>query len=310
MNALFEPSTLVVLALVLVVVLRTVRTRPAVQRAAFDRFARRVDLPVTAALRPRAEAALRDRNLAVDLGSATGVLILAAAAWVAGGVDVATIGDDASTSMWPIIVVGAAIAGAATGAAISGSRQARRRAPGQGPRLARVSAPTYGDYVAPLELWGGRLIAATPAMMVVVGLGVAAVTDALAPGELLTAPVALAAVVPLVALVAAEVTGRRLLELPRAAGTDLELAWHDAIRAQLLRDIVTAPLAIGVYGSFGALVAASGSVQDRVIANGLVGLIGLGAIAVVAVAVASTFDRPQRYFRRRLWPDAVGGDGR
>ena len=89
-----------------------------------------------------------------------------------------------------------------------------------------------------------------PRMMVVVGASGWRGDRRVAPGELVHAgTVALAAVVPLVALVAAELAGRRTPRAAQAAGTDLELAWKRRHPGPLLRDIVTAPLAIGVYGS-------------------------------------------------------------
>jgi hypothetical protein len=300
----FSPSVLLASAVVYALGSSMIRRRPAVRRRSLVRFAGKVDLPLPdPSLWPRAEAALARRNLAVDLGVAVGVATAAVLAWVLGAPEGLS-GDTGATGdgLWALIVAGAALAGAATGAAWAGARQARQDAPAPGPRVARPKASRATDYVAPLELWGARVMALAPAVALAIGLVIATAIGTVAPAELLNVGTVLAAIVGLTALAVGEVTERRLLDLPQTAGSSLELAWSDALRARVLRDVVTAPLAIGVYACFALVLAASAGVGDPTIANGLIGLIGLGMIALAVIAVVSVASRPQRHFRQRLWP--------
>jgi hypothetical protein len=210
----------------------------------------------------------------------------------------------AHEGLWALIAGGGALAGVAAGAAWAGAREAGRQTVPDGPRLARSTASTASDYVAPLELWAGRAAALAPALALAFGLGLATAVDTVAPADLVNVGTVLAVVVGLGALAMGEVIARRLLELPQSAGSTLELAWSDALRSRVLRDVVTAPLVIGLLGTLALLTAASGGVHDPLIANGLIGLVGLGIIGVAVIALVSAGARPQRHFRRRLWPRA------
>jgi hypothetical protein len=299
---LFAPTSLLIVSGVLALVLPLVRRLEPLRRWSLDRFARRVDLPVPDHLRPRIGSALARRTLAVDLGGLAGIAVLGAAGWLLGTGETIRTRGDAAGSLWPLVAAGAAFAGAAIGAGLSGARQAAREAGATGPRIARPTAPTFADYVAPLELWGARLGAATPALLFVVGVAAALPTDVVTTSELVTTGALLAVTVPVIVLIGSELAGRRLLDLPQVAGSSLELAWSDVIRARMLRDIITAPLAIGVYATFALLAGASGAIQDDVVANAVVGAIGLATVAVVMIAIVSVASRPQRHFRHRLWP--------
>lgn len=304
---LISPPVLIAVAAVYAAGSLLVRRRPAVRRRALVRFAGKVDLPVPdSSLWLSGEKALAHRNLAVDLGGQIGIVTVAVLGLVLGAPQGLT-GDTGTTDglggmLWALIVIGASFAGAATGAAWAGARQARRAAPEPGPRVARPTALTLADYVAPLELWGARLMVLAPAVALAVGLIIATVVDTVAPAELLNVGTVLAVIVGPTALAIGEAVERQLLDLPRAAGSSLELAWSDALRARVLRDVVTAPLAIGVYACFALLLAASVGIGDPVIANGLRGLTGLGVFGLAAIAAVSAASRPQRHFRRRLWP--------
>lgn len=304
MDLILTPTTLLLLAAMTAVGSALIRRQPAVRRRALTRFAGKVDLPLPDALLwPRAEAALTRRNIAVDVGAAGGIAAAAALGlWLGSPDGLPGYTAAAREGLWALIVAGAALAGAAAGAASTGVQEAGRRTPSAGPRVARPTASTASDYVAALELWGARGAAISPAVALVVGLVIATGVDTVAPADLLNLGTVLAVIVGLVALAVAEVTSRRLLDLPQAASTSLELAWSDALRARVLRDVVTAPLAIGIYATCALLIAASDGVRDPVIANGLMGLVGLGIIGVAVIAVVSAASRPQRHFRHRLWP--------
>jgi hypothetical protein len=122
------------------------------------------------------------------------------------------------------------------------------------------------------------------------------------------------AVLGLVALAAAEIGGRRLLDAAQAAGSDLELAWSDAIRARTLRDVVTVPIAVGTYATIGVLRSLRLETLDPpdLLGKAATGLFALVVVAGAAVFAWSLSTRPHRHFRRRLWPDldaAAAGAG-
>jgi hypothetical protein len=104
-------------------------------------------------------------------------------------------------------------------------------------------------------------------------------------------------------VVAAEIVGRRLLDLPQYATSTLELAWDDALRARTLRDLVSVPLLVGTYlpmvALLGAWLTPGGQAAFSVGWSSV-----MLAPLVVGVAVAQV-RRPERHYRRRLW----AGDG-
>lgn len=292
---LIAPPVLVAAALVSLLL----RSWPAARRASLRRFARRVDLPVPAEHRDASERLLAGRNLATDLGAIVGVA--AVVAWAA------LVEPEGSGTLWPLVVVGAAFVGAAVAAGATAAVQAGR-APGEdGPRIARATAPALEDYLAPMELTGGRVVALLPLAGLLMAVSIGAGWRELDAGRVLSSGLLAAVALSLVALVASEVAGRRLIERPQMAGTDLELAWSDAVRARVLRDIVTVPIAIGTYATFGVLLATAEAIGDPQLRNAAHGIIGLIALAVVVFAAVSTLSRPQRHFRRRLWPRLGAG---
>ncbi|TVR61036.1 MAG: hypothetical protein EA422_13120 [Gemmatimonadales bacterium] len=303
LSLLLSPLVLLALAAVYAVGSSLIRRRPAVRRRALVRFARRVDLPLPdAPLWAPVEAALTRRNVAVDLGAQIGIAAAAVVGLMLGHPGGRTGDIGAELGLWGMVVVGASVAGAATGSAWAGARDARRGAPAPGSRLARPTASVITDYVAPLELWSARLMAFAAAGALALGLVIATGVDTVAPAELLHIGTVLAAVVGPMALWLGVVTERRLLDLPQTAASTFELAWSDALRAQVLRDVVNAPLAIGVSTGFALLMAASFGVGDPTIANGLLGLLGAGVLGLAVVGIASSASKPQRHFRQRLWP--------
>jgi hypothetical protein len=293
------PENLLIGAVV-VAALLPLRALPAVRRPMLDRLSRRMDLPVPPGLRGWLEAAATGRALAAGAGVVAGLAVAAAVA-AAFGLPGSLAFDTPSASMWPLAVFGAAIAGAAVGAAAWGTRRALRDLGDEEARVARPTALGMGDYVDGVELWGSRLAAVAPVVMWLAGMGVAAVTPAATVGEVVSIGALVAAALPLVALAAAELAGRRLLELPQAAGSPLELAWHDSLRSKVLRDVISAPLCAGVFATLGLLIVVAGSLRDGVLANGVIGLVGLFVIVLVVIAMVSGARRPHRHFRRQLW---------
>jgi hypothetical protein len=265
-----------------------------VRARALARFARRVQLPVPEALRPRVADQLAAYHLGADLGGAAALALVSAWGLALGrGV--------AGSSWWPLVVIGAVLVGCAVGAGAAALRQAARPRSDGGPRVARPVAPALGDYVAPVELQGGRVAALLPTL-IVLALASSAVTGAASPPLALPAGLA---TLGLLALAFGEVGARRVLDAPQAAGSDLELAWSDAIRAHTLRAVVTVPLAVGSYAAVGMLstVSLDGVLDPRSIAGvALAALLGVAVIASVVAVAWTASGQPHRHFRRRLWP--------
>jgi hypothetical protein len=272
-----------------------------VRARALDRFARRVQLPAPDALRPRIADQLAAYHLGADLGAAATLALVCV--W---GL---TLGRSvAASNWWALVSVGATLVGCAVGAGIAALRQAARPRDEPGPRVARPTTPGLADYVAPVELQGGRVVALLPAV-VALASAVVAVTGAGSPPLLLPAGLAVLAVA---ALAFAEIGARRILDAPQVAGSDLELAWSDAVRAHTLRAVVTVPIAVGCYTSAGLLSVLGLEVVDPRSAAG-VAVIGVGVAGAVVAVVAAGWTltgAPHRYFRGRLWPDADARGGR
>lgn len=287
-------------ALVVVLVRRTARAR----RASLARFARRVDLPVPGGAAAEAvEHLLAVRNRSADLGAIGGVVVVAGWAHLAGATDLV------GGSAWPLVVFGGAFVGAAVGAGVTAARDAARPTTRPGPRVARPTTPALEDYLAPLELLGGRFLAFVPAVMVL-GASVAGVlTATVDPRGVLAVGPSAAVIAALAALAGAEVSGRRLVEQPQAAATTLELAWNDAVRARVLRDVITVPIGVGLYATFGVALTIIGAVTHPALQNAATGMLVVFALLAMVVAVVSTATAPQRHFRARLWPSAPSPSG-
>ena len=261
------------------------------------RFARAVDLRLDETAEAEIAQRLARRQVA---GVATGALA---------AVLTALLVDPADGFGAFLLVVVAAFAGKALGGVLVAAYESTRPLP-PAPRIARASTPSHGDYVAPSERVGGWVMAGL-CIAVAAGVWVAQSRGLLGDGEPPTAMIAIALVVPPLAVLLDELAADWLLRRRQVAATTLELAWDDALRARTLRDAVTVVIMAGIYPAF-ALV---GTVGDRLEggwpANPAVG--GSSAvmlvllIAGVATGIASLVSSPERHFRRRLWPRPVDG---
>lgn len=248
-------------------------------------FARSVGLPLTDSVRAvvTERVALRQRGGAAGLvaGIATTAFVLSM--------------DPASSEHFatPFLLIGGAFAGLAVGVAISASRTASALDP-EAVKYARPSAVALDDYVAPLERTGARIVVA----LSVVTLVAAIVSGAAVSGVL----IALAAL-GVAALLVFEVAGRRIVDRAQPAASPDDLAWDDAVRSSVLRDMVTAPIILGAD----TLVVAGGALIDHLLIGSdaaKVALVIACFAAAAALAIASITTRPQRYFLGRLWPAA------
>lgn len=287
-------------AVVAVLLITIVQLAPYVRArdrlAAADRLARSVDLGLDPAVADVVVARLVRRERAGALG---GLAVGLPVAWWASR----ALGPDAAATGVLLVFVGL-FAGRAIGCALVSWVESARRGPG-GARVARASTPVHGDYVARLERWGSWAMAA---IAVVLGLGLL-VLDRVGLVELPAVPAALVVlcvVAPPVAVLLDELAARWLLSRPQVACSQVELAWDDALRARTLRDMVTVTIVVAAYAPIGLLAAVGESLEGGWPANPAVGVINglllvllaaLGGLGLTSVAL-----RPQRHFRRALWP--------
>ena len=273
-----------------------VRTRPWVRRGSLRRYARRVGLAVPHELEASVERRLAARAMATELGALTGLGVLAV--WAA--ITHPTLVDD---SLWTLAIFGALFTGGAVGSGLVAARQAIHHPGPHEPRVARPRQELLADFVAPRELQGARVVSLLPAFILVAAGLIAASSEAVALGGVLADGTVALAVLPLPIFAGSEVIARRLLDQPQPAGSTLELAWRDALRAQVLRDVYTAPIAVGAYATFGILMYVGAAARHEGLQN-LVGVIfGMLVLAAIGLAVAGALSRPHRHFRRRLWPN-------
>lgn len=274
-------------------------TGGAARTRAAHQLARKVDL----ALDPPMEAAVAARlGRRLQVGALAG----AVGVWVTLAV-LAPVGATSPAGYGPLFVVAGYFVGHAAGFWLVAWYETHRPVP-PGPRLARASSPTHDDYVARYERWGawGAAVFATLLALAVL---VADRTGALDLGVVPWGLVVATATLPWVAIVADEVVARRLLDRRQVAGSQLELAWDDALRAQTLRDMVLVPIVAGVYLPIALLGRLGEAAEGGWPANPVVGLTsGLVLAIFVAgfvLAMISVARGPERHFRTRLWGEAA-----
>lgn len=209
-------------------------------------------------------------------------------------------------SAW--LAVGSFFVGLGLGGAL-GALLARPRPPATGVRIARARDLRIADYVAPVELIGARIlvvVATSTSVLTIVLL--ATLTDETAS----MMPLGVITALAIASLVIFEVGARAIVGQASPAEDPTSLAWEDALRADTLRGLVTAPLTFGcvavalsTVGAFGLLPLSAGSIV-------------LGAVVPIAVllgtitvGIVAQLSKPQRHFLRVLWPEtAVAASGR
>jgi hypothetical protein len=176
--------------------------------------------------------------------------------------------------------------------------ESRHRPDQHGTRVARASAPVIEDYVPRLERRGAWLLAAGSAVAGV-ALLVARTAGSAAAARVPLVLLVLAVLVPPSLVAAAEIVGRRLVDLPQSAASTLELAWDDALRARTVRDLVSVPLVVGTYLPMmvvgGALARPAGPPTYSLEWSVLV------LAPLVVGLILAQVRRPGRHYRRRLW---------
>jgi hypothetical protein len=245
-----------------------------------------VDLP------SRLQPAVSSRLMTGARGAVIGGVIFAVVAVVAATVGL-RVGDEPQSALW--LFLGAVIAGGTAGTTVA-ALTGRRAIPSDRPRVARAAAVTVADYMSPLERIGARAV---------VILSIVAAISAVVAADDDAFPVVLFASLAAITLVLFEVASRRLVDRSEPAGSTAELVWDDAIRALILRDMITAPLTMG---AFSLLLGLAHVVGD---ATGL-GMTTVTGLIPTVVVLASSFysraSRPRRYFITRLWPNLRWSD--
>lgn len=291
-------ANLIVLALLgflLLLILSLSFTRWFTERAAY-KFATSVGIGLTDDLLPavRARLALQQRGTALG-----GLLGLGTAALL-----VLNETELARSTFGSLTFAGIAIAGMSVGNALTAVRPDSRGDADQ-PRLARAGAVSLADYIAPLEHSGAfAAVALSVSTMFIFIIG----SSVMHPAPLLwrSGPLILAAL-SAASLIVFEVAGRRILRRGQPAGSPTELAWNDALRAQRLRSLISAPLVLGAYGTFASLSATSTAftlIGGRPFAVGFATANLAFTVIAVVVLIMLWITKPQRFFLRRLWPNA------
>jgi hypothetical protein len=282
----------ITVALVIVVVVTLVR---GVSVSRVQRFGRSVGLQVPAGLETSIRSRLARRALFGSIGALVATVV------ILGVILLGVLPYDRQSTIW--LVLGGLFAGAGAGSALAALTERATAAPDSA-RFARSGAVDLGDYLAPVELVGVR---------VVVGASVAVLLGSIVVGvtrvEAWSATLVVASVVVALAvasLVVFEVAGRRIIDRGRPAGSPAELAWDDAMRATSLRELLTAPLCLGLWGTliivFEVLEAFSVGPESSMI-GAVVGL--LLVVGAIVFAIVATASKPQQHYLRRLWPEVA-----
>lgn len=265
------------------------------------RVARKVDLALDEPVGSAVVRRLAHRELVASA--------VATAAGVAALLAIAPLDTSGGAAQYDLVwLVVAVLGGRALGASASAVYETLGRAPRTSVRIARASTPVHGDYVAPIERVGAWVAAAFSGVLSV-GLVVVEATGAVDLADPPRTWFVLAVAAPAAAVALDEAVARRVLARPQWAGTTLELAWDDALRARALRDLVTVPLTVGLVAPLVLLGVVGEGLDGGWPENPAVGLVSglvplVLLVALVAGAVAAT-QRPEHYFRQRLW-DAPG----
>jgi hypothetical protein len=257
--------------------------------------ARRIGLGLPAPL----ERGVSSRLMSRERGSSIGGIIFTVIAVAAFHFEAGNSNDSDLTALF---IIGSVFAGVGTGAAVAALTGSNRVAPERA-RIARSGAVSVSDFLAPLERIGARVVV-TVAVVALIGSTIVAM-----PGERTSQfAIAFFAIFGAIYLALFEIMSRRIVERPQPAGSTAELVWDDAIRATSLRDLVTAPLALGSYCLiFGAIEIAENGTDPRTVAAAYTAA-AIFAIAVLVLGIVSIATRPHRHFIERLWPDLRPSD--
>src|SRR5690625_957110 len=189
----------------------------------------------------------------------------------------------------------------------------RPGAVGDGPRTARATAPSVGDYVAP----GARVVCGA-----FTGVGLLALlgTLALTGSQWFAAAPVWASPVPYLAVAIPVVTAlswtarRRVLAAPQPARDETELFWQDALRATTLTSLTVPPALVGLLALTVCGTVLDDAASAAATASGAIGpdwslwllVAGYTAPVVLLLGALVLAVRPgggaePEHFRTRLW---------
>jgi hypothetical protein len=266
------------------------------QKNAVQRFSRKFGLEVPEGMEP----AIRAGVMARHTGALVGTIITEVVAVV---VLLIFPGFQLLSTWWCLFA--SYLVGAGVGSAVAILIAEQRREQGV-IRVARSSAVDVDDYVPPLQSWFAR-ISVVLGILAFAGdiwltVGVSAAYLSLVSGVL----VGLA----IVMLVVYETVSRRFVAKGVLAGSTLELAWDDGLRAYALSNLNMMVALIPLYSLIGydtLWVNGPYSHIEKLVNQPALGVYGgllpIGAAVLIFCLVAIiTRIRSRQYFLRRLWP--------
>lgn len=266
------------------------------QKTAVARFSKRFGLDVPEGMEPAIRASVMARHTGALIGTIITEVVAVAVLIVFPGFQL--------LSIWWCLFA-AYLVGAGVGSATAILIAERRRELGV-VRVARSSAVDVSDYVPPLQSWFARICVV---LAIFAFGGDIWLTIADSPGYLSLVSGVLTAV-GIAMLVAYEVISRSYVSKGAIAGTTLELAWDDALRAYALSNMNVMVALIPLYsligydtlwvnGPFSHIENLTGQAAFGVYG----GLLPIGATVLILCLVAIiTRIRSRQYFLRRLWP--------
>lgn len=291
--------TITLLLLGSAVVLVALTFAPRARAASVARLGRSVGLAVPEGHEATlaARAARRTRATAIGAAIGTAVVVLA----LVTGVIPASDPDSDVSDIW--LLLGGWFVGLAVGAMVNALTDKPTVVIGE--RFARASAVDLRDYLAPIDRVGARTSVAV-GVLALGGASLLVASGFIRPIAALTVS-AIVVGLGVASLVLFEIASRRILERPQPAGSPTELAWDDAMRAQHVRDMATAPISLGLWGALVVLLTLLDQYIPMTGAGGLLfGLLMVAVAALLALALAaavfSIATKPQQHYLRRLWP--------
>ncbi|WP_120338461.1 hypothetical protein [Cryobacterium soli] len=301
---LYKITLLVVAGLLTVVFAWQLRPGAAIRPDALRDTARRAGLAITPEVEPVLIARIRSRNR----GTLIGTLI----ALIVATVSLMALPQSADGGLWSgLMIIVMTGLGGAVGLCVAEFRSALVSL-GDRPRVARAPTPSRADYLSTVDLW------CAPIAVAVSGVALAAVALVILvdPDEVLRGasipslwwPGFMLWIVSLAAAGVGRILSTRLVGRGQPAGSDMELAWSDALRSWTLRALVQTP-ALGALCSLVVVltsVSSAASGQSGIgtalsVAFSIVPLV----MGMVGVALLSMGSRRPPHYLSRLWPDVA-----
>lgn len=273
-------------------------SRPGYRRKLVLRFSQTIELPpVSDAIAAAAERRILHRTVAMMTGGLLGLLASAVVVYLHP--------VNASASVIWLVTLPLTLTGMCAGAAFVALRESLFHRHPDAVRVARPTTVTIHDYVSPRRLRTPPALILTAIVLCLVGfaLGITGLID----GATFIRSVALPLLAATLSVtVIGGMLAQRVLRQPQPAGSELELAWDDAFRADTFR-------ALWMFGSIIAWLAVAaaglGMLQGFDAIAGTTWSIGLGSQlftwGFLVILFSFSVARAQSYFRFRLWPDLV-----